>query len=609
MQSEENKRKGDFLHHTNSPEKIRKVGQTSSRFVDTLIGQWSKHTGMQISSMQVKDYKSSIDETEQTNNQDLKIQILQKKLQEAEDNIITLSTNLESELSIKDEISEKLTSTWESIDTITNYCNYMSESMKTFQEHINHLTTLYNTIIDMQKNTVERQEQQLYDMKTKDADHQKYISQVEENLVMQEKKIQELISIKHILEEEAKSYEEKLSFEKNYLISLHTEEKLKLIKEHEIVINEKDQLQLSIKQMEEKTKNTVDLITEKEICITKLQEEINSYINQITVLSSQNTELIENIEKLEKEKEKEAQEKANEVKQLLEVISKNKAKENELTEGIGQKMELCRYLENNLLDTKNKLEQAGNTIKNLKSNENVTIINLQKAIETLQKEKAEMYTEYQTQIQHIKQSEKKVQEKREATLKEEFKITTTKMKNTIEQLKEDITKLHEALEEAKAENNMLRNKGFEIKENNNKLKKSVSNISKYKEKNQTESELENKYTKYQKELDLAEQKYRSIQAKLDKQMETQLDILKIPPFSHSQSQNNKKLQNIKDKEELFNELQKSSSQQTPTQMFSVIASQDKITEMENSPGEKKFFKLRNTQVRRYGNQKNKIIRT
>lgn len=57
---------------------------------------------------QTKDYKSSIDETEQTNNQDLKIQILQKKLQEAEDNIMTLSTNLENELSVKDEISEKL---------------------------------------------------------------------------------------------------------------------------------------------------------------------------------------------------------------------------------------------------------------------------------------------------------------------------------------------------------------------------------------------------------------------------------------------------------------------------------------------------------------------
>ncbi|XP_043667358.1 CAP-Gly domain-containing linker protein 1-like [Vespula pensylvanica] len=484
----------------------------------------------------------------------------------------------------------------------------MSESMKTFQEHINHLTALYNTIIDMQKNTVERQEQQLYDLKIKDADHQKYINQVEENLVMQEKKIQELLSIKHILEEEAKSYEEKLSFEKNYLISLHTEEKLKLIKEHEIIINEKDQLQLSIKQIEEKTKNTLDLITEKEIYINKLQEEMNSYINQITTLSSQNTELIKNIERLEKEKEKEAQEKANEVKQLLEVISKNKAKENELTEGIEQKMELCKYLENNLLDTKNKLEQAGNTIQYLKSNENTTIINLQKAIEALQREKAEMYAEYQMQIQCIKQSEKKIQEKQEATLKEEFKTTTTEMKNTIEQLKKDITKLHEALVEAKAENNTLRNKDFEIKENNNKLKKSVSNIAKNKDKDQTESELENKYTKYQKELALAEQKYRSIQVKLDKQMETQVNMLKTPPFSHSQSQNNK-LQNIKDKEELFNELQKSSSQQTPTQMFSVIANQDKITETENSPGEKKFFKLRNTQVRRYGNQKNRIIRT
>lgn len=35
--------------------------------------------------------------------------------------------------------------------------------------------------------------------------------------------------------------------------------------------------------------------------------------NQITALSSQNTELMKNIEKLEKEKEKEAQEKADEV--------------------------------------------------------------------------------------------------------------------------------------------------------------------------------------------------------------------------------------------------------------------------------------------------------
>lgn len=118
------------------------------------------------------------------------------------------------------------------------------------------------------------------------------------------------------------------------------------------------------------------------------------------------------------------------------------------------------------------------------------------------------------------------------------------MKNTIEQLKQDITKLHKALEEAKAENNTLRNKGFEIKENNNMFKKSVSNIAKNKEKNQTESELENKYTKYQKELALAEQKYKSIQVKLDKHMETQIDMLKVPPFSHSQSENNKKFQNV-----------------------------------------------------------------
>ncbi|KAI4494306.1 hypothetical protein M0802_008989 [Mischocyttarus mexicanus] len=607
MQQEENKRKGSFLESTDIPEKLRKVGQTNNRFVDSLIGQWAKHTGMQISSKQVEEYRSNID-TEQVNNQDLKIQILEKKLQEAEDNIITLSTNLENELNVKDEISEKLTTTWESIDTITNYCNYMSETMKAFQEHINHLTTLYKTITDTQKKTVERQEQQIHDMKTKDDEHQKYIDQIEENFMKQEKKIQELISVKQTLEEQAKSFEEKLTFEKNYLISLHTEEKLKLINEHEIIVSEKDQLQLSIKQMEEKTKNTIDLIAEKETSINKLQNKVNSYINQITALSSKNTELIKKLEKLEEEKEKEAQEKANEVKQLLETISKHKEKENELTQGIGQKVEQCRYLENNLLDTKNQLEQAGNTIKHLKNNENATIIKLQKAIDALQKEKAEMYSQYQTQIQQIKQSEKKIQEKQEATLKEEFKTSTMEMEKIIEQLKQDITKLNDKLEETKIENNILRNNNLEIKENNkNKLKKSTSNSSKTKEKSQTESELQNKYAKYQKELTLAEQKYRNLQVRLDKHIETQVDALETPLTINSLPQKKTKLQY--DKEDLFNELQKSSSQHTPTQMFNVIATQDTISETKDSLGENKFFKLRNTQVRRYGNQKNKIIRT
>lgn len=594
MQPEENKRKGNFLEHTDSPEKLRKVSQTNNRFVDSLIGQWTKHTGMQISSKQVEEYRSNVD-TEQVNNQNLKIQILEKKLQEAEDNVITLSTNLENELNVKDEISEKLTSTWESIDTITNYCNYMSETMKAFQEHINHLTTLYNTITDMQKKTVERQEQQICDMKTKDAEHQKYITQVEENFMKQEKKIQELISVKQILEEQAKNFEEKLTFEKNYLISLHAEEKLKLINEHEIIINEKNQLQLSIKQMEEKTKNTIDLIAEKETAITKLQNKVNSYINQITSLSSENTELIKKLENVEKEKEKEVQEKANEIKQLLEVISKNKEKENELSQNIEQKVEQCRYLENNLLDTKNKLEQAGNTIQHLKNNENATITKLQKTIDTLQKEKAEMYSQYQIQIQHIKQFEKKIQEKQETILKEEFKTNTIEMEKTIENLKQDILKLNEALEETKVENN------------NNKLKKNTSNISKNKEKSQTESELKNKYAKYQKELNLAEQKYRSMQAKFDKHIEMQVDLLETPLTLNSQSLKKTKLQN--NKEDLFNELQKSSSQHTPTKMSNVIATQDTIAETENSLGENKFFKLRNTQVRRYGNQKNKFIRT
>ncbi|KAK2586778.1 hypothetical protein KPH14_011805 [Odynerus spinipes] len=607
MQPEENKRKGDFLQHADSPEKIRKVTQTSSRFVNTLIGQWSKYTGMQISS--TEDPISTSNKTEHVqSNEDLKIQILQKKLQEAEDSIVTLSSSLESELSVKDEISEKLSSTWESIDTITNYCNYMSESMKAFQEHINHLTTIYNKILETQKNKVVQQERQLCNMKAKDVEHQKYITQVEENLLIQEKKIQELISIKHELEQEAKGFEEKLSFEKNYLVSLHTEEKLKLIKEHEMTVIEKDQLQLSLKQMEEEKNKAADVINEKGMCITKLQEEMNSYMNQIATLSSQNTELINKIEKLEREKRKELQEKSQEVQQLSEILNKTKKKEDELTEDITKKTELCESLENNLLVTKNKLEKAENTIQLLQNNENTTIIKLHKAIETLEKEKTEMYTQYQTQIQHIKQSQKNLQEKQEIALKEEFITNTAEMKKTIKQLKYDITKLNEALTEAKAENNTLQDKIIDIKENNNKSQKSINYISVDKEKNQIESELKDKYVKHQKELALAEQRYRSVQVRLDKKMEIQEDTLKTL-YYQSQSQDTNRLQNTKNDEGHANELQRMSSQRTPTQIFDIAGSQNQITETENPFGEKKFFKLRNTQIRRYGNRKNKIIRT
>lgn len=58
------------------------------------------------------------------------------------------------------------------------------------------------------------------------------------------------------------------------------------------------------------------MLIRKHYCINfiKLSLHFILYVrNQITALSSQNTELMKNIEKLEKEKEKEAQEKADEV--------------------------------------------------------------------------------------------------------------------------------------------------------------------------------------------------------------------------------------------------------------------------------------------------------
>lgn len=58
------------------------------------------------------------------------------------------------------------------------------------------------------------------------------------------------------------------------------------------------------------------MLIRKYYCINSIKFSLHFILyvrNQITALSSQNTELMKNIEKLEKEKEKEAQEKADEV--------------------------------------------------------------------------------------------------------------------------------------------------------------------------------------------------------------------------------------------------------------------------------------------------------
>jgi len=52
----------------------------------------------------------------------------------------------------------RLNATWESIETITEYFNYISESLASFQQHRANLSSLYDNVILKQQETIQRHE-------------------------------------------------------------------------------------------------------------------------------------------------------------------------------------------------------------------------------------------------------------------------------------------------------------------------------------------------------------------------------------------------------------------------------------------------------------------
>ncbi|XP_031775729.1 uncharacterized protein LOC105736885 [Apis florea] len=158
-QSESNKRKIQPFRNENL-EKIQKICP-SGKFVNTLIGQWSKHMGIQTPLSETGIIRENLitEEMKQMHViEERKIQKLQKKLQIAEETISSLSTSHEAELRAKEEILQQLNSDWESI---TKYYYEISESLKGFQQHKDNLSKLYNEISVVQQSTMKKLQQEL----------------------------------------------------------------------------------------------------------------------------------------------------------------------------------------------------------------------------------------------------------------------------------------------------------------------------------------------------------------------------------------------------------------------------------------------------------------
>ncbi|EZA60166.1 hypothetical protein DMN91_009639 [Ooceraea biroi] len=140
------------------------AGTQSGKFIDTLIVQWMKRTGSNISLHQTEEMQQAPENpsTQEPNkqqalqHQEQIIQNLKRKLKESQEVEASLSSCLEAEVRNKEEIQTKLNGTWESIETIAEYFNYISETLASFQQHHANLSSLYDNVILKQQETIQK---------------------------------------------------------------------------------------------------------------------------------------------------------------------------------------------------------------------------------------------------------------------------------------------------------------------------------------------------------------------------------------------------------------------------------------------------------------------
>ncbi|XP_020724223.1 interaptin [Bombus terrestris] len=449
--------------HKESLEKIQKTSP-SGKFVNTLIGQWYKLTGVRTALPQTVTQENSI--TEEMRRmygiEERKIQKLQKKLQSAEETISSLSASHEAELRAKEDILQQLNSDWESI---TNYYDEISESLKGFQQHKDNLSKLYNDVIITQQSTVKKLQQELSTMKLKDDAQRNIVSTIENKLKDQEKRIHGMMIAETELKKQFEDMKDKSISEKNYLHNVHAEEKVELMKKQENLTSMNQELQVQLQKITEEKQDLSIALAEKDDKIIKLQEEISTYKNKIGDLLYRNTELSSKYETSfgkEGELSKQLQLKTEEVEKLQENLNTRQ----ELESSLAQDLEIIdnkyRNVQNDFINVENELKETQVRNLNLEQSLHIMkrdnehkIVELNRKIEFLEREKERMILEKHSKIQELEHAYNLLKEKHEGeitSLKQKYDVKLTEMTKTVTTQHCAFLKLNEALNKKNKDN-------------------------------------------------------------------------------------------------------------------------------------------------------------
>ncbi|CAK9809565.1 hypothetical protein ANTPLA_LOCUS6242 [Anthophora plagiata] len=463
LKLESNKRKVQSSHNE-SPEKIQKTCP-SGKFVNTLIGQWSKHIGVHTPISQITGIQESPMAEEMKRMytiEERKIQKLQKKLQAAEETISSLSASHEAELRAKEEILQQLNGDWESI---TKYYYEISESLKGFQQHKDNLSALYNNVIVAQQSTVKKLQQELSTIKLNDEEYKNTIMTAENKIINQEKRIQEMTIIETELKKQLENMKKSI-LEKEHLNRVHIEENLELIKKQENLTSMNQELQAQLKNITEEKQNLANIFTEKDKEVSKLQEEFITCKNKMEDLICQNTELIAKYEKSsdkERELSNQLQSKIQEINKLRENLSERQEIESSLVKDLNIIDNDYKKMQNDFVHVENELKEARacnskleRSLQDIKMSNEQKIMELNRKIEFVEKEKEQMILNKNLKIQELEKDRVLLKEKHEIeviSLKKELDIKLEEMKKKIDlenvafvQLKETFNKMKDANE-------------------------------------------------------------------------------------------------------------------------------------------------------------------
>ncbi|XP_011869249.1 PREDICTED: myosin-4-like, partial [Vollenhovia emeryi] len=232
-------------------EKARAGTQTGGRFIDTLVAQWMNRTGSNIPFQQAEEQvaessNAQADKRQTQQSQESVIQSLKRKLKESQEAEASLSASLETEVRNREEIQTKVNATWVYIENITEYFNYIKESLASFQQHRDNLSNLYDSVILKQQEAI--QKLQLNDTRSKDLENR--VAQLKNKSLLQEERLQEAVAEQNKLRKQLENSEYELQLQRNELTNAHVEEKLTLVKEQQRLVLEHENLQSRLQTIE-----------------------------------------------------------------------------------------------------------------------------------------------------------------------------------------------------------------------------------------------------------------------------------------------------------------------------------------------------------------------